>query len=544
MRHTYPPKKHSHDHSGHRSGRSHSSKFHNRRKGPFRDTRDSSLSNLVTESLDFYPGQQKITTNPESINEPVPSYLPQSPVQHGLSVIVPVYNEIRTIQTVIERIERCGLTIPIEILVTDDCSTDGTEKILEKLAEEGRIHYKRHPKNRGKGAAIRTCIEMIHYDYALIQDADLEYDPKDYEKLLKPLLDERADVVFGSRFIGGDERRILTFWHSMANKILTLFSNMLTDMHLTDMETCYKCFRSDFLKDICLVSDRFGFEPEITAKIKKMGAVVYEVPISYHGRNMIQGKKIGWKDGVAALNHILRFHFSHRVSSQKGFDRLYSLLRGKRMNRYLYKKISPFLGNRILELGAGLGGISQFLINREKLLLTDSNACYLRFLKRKFRGIPNVEVFHCDAETDPFVGLQEGLDTVLMMNVLEHLKDDETPLKEAFDALPEGGRIIVMVPLQKNLMCKMDEHLERYGRYDIPEIQMMIENAGFRMESFQQISRLGTFLWWFSGKLFGKREFSNISMKLYSMLTPLIRIWDAFFPWPTGLQGIIVGRKY
>ena len=384
---------------------------------------------------------------------------------------------------------------------------------------------------------------MIHYPYALIQDADLEYDPKDYEKLLKPLLDERADVVFGSRFIGGDERRILTFWHSMANKVLTLFSNMLTDMHLTDMETCYKCFRSDFLKDIQLVSDRFGFEPEITAKTKKMGAIVYEVPISYHGRNMIQGKKIGWKDGVAALNHMLRFHFSHEISTQKGFDRLYSLLRGKQVNRYLYEKIAPFIGNRVLEIGAGLGGISQFLINREKLLLTDSNDCYVRFLKRKFRGIFNVDVFHCDAENDSFSGLQEGLDTILMMNVLEHLKEDEAPLKKAYEALSESGRIIVMVPLQKNLMCKMDEHLERYGRYEIREIQEMMGRAGFQTEAFYQISRLGTLLWWFAGKLLRKQKFSHLSMKMLSMLTPLIKCWDAFFPWPNGLQGIFVGKK-
>jgi glycosyltransferase involved in cell wall biosynthesis len=224
-----------------------------------------------------------------------------------LSVIVPVYNERKTIEEIIRRVQAVDLDLEKEIIVVDDGSTDGTREALQSLAlAELRVVV--HEKNKGKGAALRSGFDRAEGDIILIQDADLEYDPREYPKLLEPILDGRADVVYGSRFLGGPHR-VLYFWHYVGNRFLTTFSNMLSNLNLTDMETCYKVFRRDVLQKINLKSPRFGFEPEITVKLAKLRCRIYEVPISYSGRDYAEGKKIGWKDGLAALFHLIRFRF-------------------------------------------------------------------------------------------------------------------------------------------------------------------------------------------------------------------------------------------
>jgi glycosyltransferase involved in cell wall biosynthesis len=221
-----------------------------------------------------------------------------------LSVIVPVYNEARTIREIVARIR--AVPVEKEIVIVDDFSTDGTRDVLRELERTDGVRVFYHERNRGKGAAIRTGIPEIRGEIAVIQDADLEYSPEEYPRLMGPILDGRADVVYGSRFKGG-ECRVLLFWHYVGNRLLTTVSNMFTNLNLTDMETCYKVFRSDVLKAIPLRANRFGFEPEITAKVARRRCRVYEIPISYNGRDYSEGKKIGWKDGVAAFYFILRF---------------------------------------------------------------------------------------------------------------------------------------------------------------------------------------------------------------------------------------------
>ena len=223
-----------------------------------------------------------------------------------LSIVIPVYNEAKTIQGLISRVMETR--DPKEIIIVDDCSTDGTGDKLKELEQIKDIKILYHEKNQGKGAALRTGFSAVSGDIVIIQDADLEYNPKEYPVLLEPILDGRADVVYGSRFLGGPHR-VLFFWHYIGNQFLTLLSNALSNLNLTDMETCYKTFKSSLLKELSFKSNRFGFEPEVTMKAAKKGYKIYEVPISYSGRDYSEGKKITWKDGVKAIFCIFWFRF-------------------------------------------------------------------------------------------------------------------------------------------------------------------------------------------------------------------------------------------
>jgi glycosyltransferase involved in cell wall biosynthesis len=225
-----------------------------------------------------------------------------------LSVVIPVFNERQTIVEIVERVRNAPYEK--EIIIVDDASTDGTGDILDELAEASDITLFRHEKNRGKGAALRTGVRVASGDVTIIQDADLEYDPVDYPKILDPILSSKADVVYGSRFVGGESHRVFYFWHSVGNKVLTLLSNALTGLNLTDMETCYKAFKTEIIKSIDLKEDRFGFEPEITAKLARKRLRIYEVGISYSGRTYDEGKKIGWKDGMQAIWCILKYNLT------------------------------------------------------------------------------------------------------------------------------------------------------------------------------------------------------------------------------------------
>jgi len=229
-----------------------------------------------------------------------------------VSVVIPVYNEIATLAQIVERVRQVQVTT--EIILVDDCSTDGSREQVQALTQEEGIQAVFHKVNRGKGAALRSGFTVATGDVVLVQDADLEYDPQDYPRLLAPIEKNEADVVYGSRFVGGDSHRVLYFWHAVGNRALTLLSNILTNLNLSDMEVCYKVFRREIIQDIELAEDRFGFEPEVTARLARYRKAdgshlrIFEVGISYAGRTYAEGKKIGWKDGLRALWCIARYN--------------------------------------------------------------------------------------------------------------------------------------------------------------------------------------------------------------------------------------------
>src|SRR3984893_10526710 len=290
-----------------------------------------------------------------------------------LSILIPVYNE----RTMVERSLAQVLNAPLpenmerELIIVDDCSTDGTSEILDRLAaDEPCIRLFRKTKNEGKGAAVRTAIGEAQGDFCLVQDADLEYDPSEYPTLLRPLLTGHADAVFGSRYLVREQTRILPFWHSMINKTLTLLSNMFCNLNRTDMETCYKVFRTDLLKSIPIRSDRFGFEPEITMKCAKRKLRIYEVPISYHGRTYEEGKKIGWKDGIKRLGVMLRFWIIDDLYAEPfGRAFLNNLTGTPQYLSWLARVLRPHIADTVLEVGAGIGNITGRLMARRTLYI-------------------------------------------------------------------------------------------------------------------------------------------------------------------------------
>src|SRR3954466_15723185 len=362
-----------------------------------------------------------------------------------LSILMPVYNE----RTVVERCISGVLTAPLpenmdrELVIVDDCSTDGTYAILQRLATAfPQIRLYQHAKNCGKGAAVRTAIQRATGDFSLIQDADLEYDPSEYGILMRPMLDGRADAVFGSRYLNGEQMRVLPFWHSMINKGLTLVSNMFANLNLTDMETCYKVFRTDLLKSIPIRSDRFGFEPEISMKSAKRKLRIYEVPISYHGRTYEEGKKIGWKDGLKALGVILKFWLIDDLyATPYGRGVLNNLTGTPQYLSWLARKLRPHVGDTVLEVGAGIGNISAKLMARRVLYVAgEKDPLHLHALRNRFLRTPNVVVQRIDpAAAEDLAGLESCFDTVLGINLLEYLEDPHTVLQRLRATLKPQG---------------------------------------------------------------------------------------------------------
>ena len=465
-----------------------------------------------------------------------------------LSAIVPVYNERYLVRASIDRLT--NVEIPgidnLEIIVVDDGSTDGTTEILADIQRTHRqVQVVRHEGNRGKGAAIRTGIARATGDLIVFQDADLEYDPGDLGELVKPFLEDGADVVYGSRFASSGRRRVLYFWHQLGNRLITLLSNLATDLNLSDVETCYKMFRTPLLKSIPIRSDDFGIEVEITAKIAKRGARVFEVPISYLGRSYAEGKKIGWRDGIKAISVIANFWLRDDVylADEYGSNILTSLERARRLNQWMSDAIKPAVGDTVLEIGAGIGNLTSYLIPRDRYVASDINRDYLHYLENFIKGKPYLECNKVNlAEQRDFTEYREAFDTVICLNVLEHMDEPVQCLRNIRSALAPGGRTILYVPQGPRLFSSLDQALEHRRRYDRSTLTAHLEEAGFSIESITDFNRAGPPGWWFNGKVLKRRHFGRVQLKSFDMLVPILRRIDRLLPWP-GLGLVAVARN-
>ena len=463
-----------------------------------------------------------------------------------LSVIVPVYNEQFLVQASLSRLRILGqssLLQRIKVIVVDDASKDQTPVAIERFRESlqaeqwcGKFEWKflRHEHNQGKGAALRTGLEYADTDLTVFHDADLEYHPRDLLKMIPLFVEEDADAVFGSRFLAGDFRRILFFRHSLGNTFLTFLCDLVCDLNLSDMETCYKMVRTELLRSIPLESRDFRIEPELTIKLAKRGAQLFEVPISYSGRTYQEGKKINWKDGLLALLAILRFAISDRIyiADQHGSEVLARLSRAPRFTRWMADAIRPYVGDRVLEIGAGIGNLTVNLIPRDVYWATDVNPTYLRDQRHLRRTRPYLRTGFTDVTRPESFPVDQQFDTVICLNVVEHLQDDVAALRNIRSVLQEDGKAIVLVPQGPGLYGSLDKALGHFRRYTREELRTAAERADFQVINVFGFNKAGVPAWWLNARLLNRKTFSLYQIKMLNLLVPLFRKLEAWLPFP------------
>jgi glycosyltransferase involved in cell wall biosynthesis/phospholipid N-methyltransferase len=465
-----------------------------------------------------------------------------------VSILVPAFNEEEFLPALLERALAAPLPagVETEILVVDDGSTDGTAAAALEMARRApdRVRVLRHERNRGKGAAIRTALAEARGEFALIQDADLEYDPRDYPKLLEPLLEGRADAVYGTRFAVGLERRVLYYWHSVANEWLTALVNAAADLNLTDVWTGYKAFRTELVRSIPLRSSGFSFEVELTLKLAQREAVIYETPIRYHGRTQEEGKKIRPRDALWGVLTLMRFLLQRDIYVDRGPEILDRLARTRRFNAWMAETIAPYVGSRVLEIGAGIGNLTRRLAPRRELYIaSDIEGEHLARLAARLSHRPNVRAARVDlTRREDFEPLRGQVDTVVCLNVVEHVEDDRLALRNLYDVLAPGGRAIVLVPEGQSLYGELDAVLGHWRRYSERELREKMEEAGFELErvfGFNRVTRPG---WWWNGRVLKRRTFSRLQLWFFDRLVWLWKRLDGWLPW-AGVSLIAIGRK-
>ncbi len=472
--------------------------------------------------------------------------------RHGgmsLSVVMPVYNERYLVAESIARVlaVESPLISRLDLIVVDDGSTDGTREILRSIAQRhsDRVTYVEHSRNVGKGGAVATGIARARGGVTVIQDADLEYNPGDLPKLMAPFLRDEADAVFGSRFLAGDYRRVLYFRHSLGNKLLTGLCNLLTDLNFSDMETCYKAVRTPLLQSIPLRSRDFRFEPELTLKLSKRGARIFEVPISYAGRTYEEGKKIALKDAFLAVGAIIHWWLIDDIykPDEYGSNILVSLSSVPNFNRWMGSVVRPHLGARVLEIGAGIGNMTRTLCPRDRYTASDLNPLYLDYLRTSFGDRPYLDVKRVDlSDARDFEPLAGTYDTVVCLNVLEHIPDEEGALTNIRMALETGGKAIILVPQNPSLYGTLDEILGHERRYTRVSLHEALTKAGFTVETMFDFNRATTLPWWFNGKVLRRRHFGRLQLKILNLTVWLLRPLDKLLPWH-GTSLVVVARK-
>jgi glycosyltransferase involved in cell wall biosynthesis len=462
-----------------------------------------------------------------------------------LSVLMPVYNERRTLRTIVGRVLASPVPIPFELIAVDDCSTDGSADILRELAaRDPRLKPVFHEHNTGKGGAVHTAIKHMTGDLAIIQDADLEYNPAEIPRVIQPILDGNADAVLGSRFAGSDYRRVLYYWHRVANTILTLLTNMVADVDLTDMETCYKAVRADVLRQTCLRFRRFGLEPELTIRLAQWGLRIYEVPVSYMGRTYAEGKKIGLRDAIKAVGAVLWCGLvDRRFTTHDGYYTLTAVRKARGYNQWVYRQIRPYLGRRVLEAGCGIGNLTEQLLDCEQLTAADTDPLFVEMTRRRFGHLDNFRALQVDwtSDADCTQVAAETLDTVFCINVLEHVDHDDAVLRRFVRMVTPGGYVVALVPLHPRLYSAVDEALGHKRRYTAGDLRNKFAAAGLEEVEVKGFNRFGSVAWWLNGKVLRRKRFTPGLFNAYSFLLPLLKGAD-YLPLPAN-SALAVGRK-
>jgi SAM-dependent methyltransferase len=480
-----------------------------------------------------------------------------------LSVVIPFYNEVRTLPKVLERllaVDFAGLGLDLELIFVDDGSTDGAGKLLDPPPRDN-IRLVVHSGNRGKGAAVKTGLEAATGDVLCIQDADLEYHPKDLISLIQPILDGDYEVVYGSRFKGSAAG--LYYTHRVANRLLNLTVNLLFNRYLSDVYTGYKVFTRSALEGLRLTARTFTVEMELTAHFLRKGLVIYEVPISYRARTYDQGKKIHFKDGFLAAGAALRYRvrpvprptgsMSPRAADAPGTLEaltggssihtlgLEDLSTAVRYRRYLYELIEPYLGESVLEVGAGLGDFAAQLRGRKRVVVTDTDPFCLRVLQQRFASQPEVEVQPLDLSGA--MVFDRPVASVVTINVLEHLEDDHKALLAMAAATVPGGKVVLFVPGYPSLYGKFDRAVGHLRRYTPAMLRDLVEAAGLEVTVLRPVNLLGGLAWWAAVRVGGQARPTPVLVKLYDRLVvPLARASERRFQPRFGQSLLCVAR--
>ena len=454
-----------------------------------------------------------------------------------LSVMMPVFNEERTLRSIVGRVVSALDGSDFEIICVDDGSEDDSLEILRGLADrDPRIRVIAQPVNLGKGRAIRTAIEHMTGDIAIVQDADLEYDPNDIPKVIAPIVEGRADAVYGSRFAVSEQRRVLFFWHALGNTLLTLLSNMANDLNLTDMETCYKAVRADVLRRLRLTSDRFGIEPELTARLAQWGARIYEVPISYHGRTYAEGKNIGWRDGVEALWLILKFRFlDTRATNDDSVVTRQSLGRAPRFRRWILDRFDGYLGSEVLELNAGPGHTTSLLLKAKRLVAVDEDPVHVETLRRRFGHMENVTILPASD-----IDHVEPLDTAVVFDGLQRAAEPKEFLTEVASMVRSGGHILIQVPAGVGLFGPTDQAVGHVRRFEKSDLADLVRAVGLELVKMEGANRLGAVGWRLHHAI-GSARISSLEARAFDLMVPFARLLEPLLP-VRGLSLLAVAR--
>jgi len=471
-----------------------------------------------------------------------------------LSVIVPAFNEEATIALCLERLLEQPFVA--EVFVVNDGSTDQTEEIVGSF-NDTRLHLLSHQVNRGKGASIRTAAPKCSAKFIAIQDADLEYDPVDLGRMLEPLDNGDADVVFGSRFLPSGARRALYFWHTLGNKALTLACNMVSNLNLTDMETCYKMFRREALQSLVLEENRFGIEPELTIKSAASGFTIYEVGVSYRGRTYAEGKKIGWRDGFSAARCIVAYGASESLRRKRSrkmkeniavFPELHSSLEDlvdvDNYYDWILELMAPYLGDEVLEVGAGIGTISKRLSSQGRAVtaVEPSLAAYEQ-LKIWAKDAPTNEA-RLGTLSENVGGLKKNFTSVILVNVLEHIQDEVADMRLIWGCLEPGGHVAIWVPAHESLYAPFDASVGHFRRYSKRRLKALADSAGFEVVQLKYVNPMGAVGWLLTAKILRQRPTQSVMTRIFDkFVVPLTRELEARWTPAFGQSVLLVARK-
>jgi glycosyltransferase involved in cell wall biosynthesis len=473
----------------------------------------------------------------------------------SLSVLVPVYNEEFLVEKSLKRLfvlEESPFLDKVQIIVVDDCSIDNTPLILERLSNElpqknTKFEWKfiQHETNRGKGKAVQTCLKEAGCEITIIHDADLEYHPKDILRMIPLFIDEEADAVYGSRFAAYQYRRVLMYRHELGNRFLTFCSNLISNLNLTDMETCYKAIRTELFKSIPLESNDFRIEPELTIKLAKREAKIFEVPINYSGRTYQEGKKINWKDGVKAISGIIKFGLSDDIFKEDEFGSktLARLSRADKFNSWMADTIKPYTGKNILEIGAGFGSLTKKLIPQKQYCATDINPLYLKMIDKLKSDKPYMSVKYLDLDDiSSSTNNMMLFDTVICLSVIEHIDDDERAVRNIADLLYPKGTAIILVPRGQWAFGSLDKLLGHKRRYSEESIRQLSKKAGLSIKKIISFNKISTIPWFINGKILKKKSLGFFQIAIMNLLTPVFKRIDKYLPIPS-LSYIIILKK-